>query len=623
MSSSNLFDTLNSSANDTPIMSSTPIKPSQGTPGQHNTRAKHPCTTKNSFKVLNINFQSVKNKTAQLHHILDSVKPDVVAGTETWLSNDILDNEIVPKSMGYSIYRKDRKCGKGGGVMLLVKDDIICSEQPQLDTGSETIWVKVELKGNKPLFIAAHYRPKESDRKGFEELTRSIGLAKSQKADNIWILGDFNYPHFTWDNNTPSIKHTCTNITLYEDFINMLLDYNLSQVVEVPTRLSNTLDLFLTSNPSLVNRVISMPGLSDHDAVLADVNISPKIGKCKSRKVPLFHKADWEKFKSHMTDFKNKFLSNSHNNTPNDLWENFKSEIHSGIQKFVPTKTLRSKRSLPWMTQDILRTIRKRDHLHRKHKKSGKSKDREAFLKYKHLVQQKLKTAHSEYLESLLGLGQTTNDDPDSIQSKCSPKKLFSYIKNTRQDSSGIAPLRKDGLLHTDNKVKADILNSQFQSVFTQKSPLNLEQLCKVQIQNYASEGKLDSPQSCTPEYPEMPDIIISTAGIDKLLKNLQPNKAAGPDDLKPAVLKELHSEIAPILQKIFQASLNSGTLPDDWTKARVTPIYKKGDKAAASNYRPISLTCICCKLMEHIVTSNLVKHLNTNNILYDLQHGF
>ena len=67
-----------------------------------------------------------------------------------------------------------------------------------------------------------------------------------------------------------------------------------------------------------------------------------------------------------------------------------------------------------------------------------------------------------------------------------------------------------------------------------------------------------------------MPDIIISTVGIDKLLRNLQPNKAAGPDDLKPEVLKELHSEIAPTLQK---ASLNCGTLLDDWTKASVTPI--------------------------------------------------
>ena len=69
--------------------------------------------------------------------------------------------------------------------------------------------------------------------------------------------------------------------------------------------------------------------------------------------------------------------------------------------------------------------------------------------------------------------------------------------------------------------------------------------------------------------------------------------------------------------------NVTSGTLPEDWTKARVTPIYKKGDKSTAANYRPISLTCIVCKLMEHIITSHLVKHLNINNILYDLQHGF
>ena len=111
--------------------------------------------------------------------------------------NDIFDNEVVPKSMGYSMFRKDRKFGKGGGFLLLVKDNFICSEQPIFDTNSETIWVKIDLKGSKLLYIASHYRPKETDREGFEELTRSISLAKQQKAENIWILGDFNYPHFT------------------------------------------------------------------------------------------------------------------------------------------------------------------------------------------------------------------------------------------------------------------------------------------------------------------------------------------------------------------------------------------------------------------------------------------
>ena len=174
MSSSNLFDTLNSLDSDTPIMSSTPIKKSHGTLGHHFARTKH--TNQNSFKVLNINFQSVKNKIPQFHHILDSVKPDIVAGTETWLSNDILDNEVVPQALGYSMFRKDRKSGKGGGVMLLVKNNIICGEQPTLDTNSETIWVKLELKGSKPLYVASHYRPKETDRESSEELAKSISL---------------------------------------------------------------------------------------------------------------------------------------------------------------------------------------------------------------------------------------------------------------------------------------------------------------------------------------------------------------------------------------------------------------------------------------------------------------
>ena len=76
-----------------------------------------------------------------------------------------------------------------------------------------------------------------------------------------------------------------------------------------------------------------------------------------------------------------------------------------------------------------------------------------------------------------------------------------------------------------------------------------------------------------------MPEIYIATEGISKLLKDLQPDKAAGPDNIKPIVLKELRQELAPALNVIFQLSLTSGTLPDDWTKARVSPIYKKVTK--------------------------------------------
>ena len=108
-----------------------------------------------------------------------------------------------------------------------------------------------------------------------------------------------------------------------------------------------------------------------------------------------------------------------------------------------------------------------------------------------------------------------------------------------------------------------------------------------------------------------------------KLLSNLKVDKAAGPDDIKPFVLKELRNEIALVIKAIFEKSLETGQLPKVWTTARVCPLFKKGDKCDRANYRSISLTCILCKVMEHIVASNLARHLNGNDILYGLQHGF
>ena len=88
-------------------------------------------------------------------------------------------------------------------------------------------------------------------------------------------------------------------------------------------------------------------------------------------------------------------------------------------------------------------------------------------------------------------------------------------------------------------------------------------------------------------------------------------------------VLKQLCQEIAPLVAVIFQTSFNSGIVPTDWKKAQVCPLFKKGNKTDPANYQPISLTCILCKTMEHIVASTLTKHFNQHHISYDLQHGF
>ena len=120
-----------------------------------------------------------------------------------------------------------------------------------------------------------------------------------------------------------------------------------------------------------------------------------------------------------------------------------------------------------------------------------------------------------------------------------------------------------------------------------------------------------------------MPPIEIKTADIDKLISELDEHKACGPDGIRPIILKRLRASISPTLQCIFSKSLAEGQVPDDWKHANVTPLHKKGNRNDPANYRPISLTCVCCKLMEHIVVSNFMRHLEANHILNPNQHGF
>ena len=88
-------------------------------------------------------------------------------------------------------------------------------------------------------------------------------------------------------------------------------------------------------------------------------------------------------------------------------------------------------------------------------------------------------------------------------------------------------------------------------------------------------------------------------------------------------ILKLTAKQIAPVLQFIFKQSFDQGLLPEDWRKANVAAIYKKGVKTDPANYRPISLTSVCCKLMEHILDSQLMKHLSSHSIITDYQHAF
>ena len=122
--------------------------------------------------------------------------------------------------------------------------------------------------------------------------------------------------------------------------------------------------------------------------------------------------------------------------------------------------------------------------------------------------------------------------------------------------------------------------------------------------------------------FESIPSLSIDACGVLSQLRRLNPNKAHGLDELSPQLLKLVTEELAPALTIIFQQSYDLSSTPKDWNSAIVTPIFKKGFISDPSNYGSTSLTCICHKIMEHIMLSHIAKHI-AKNIIINEQHGF
>lgn len=124
------------------------------------------------------------------------------------------------------------------------------------------------------------------------------------------------------------------------------------------------------------------------------------------------------------------------------------------------------------------------------------------------------------------------------------------------------------------------------------------------------------------PFHPSIAPLNIKESGVRKLLSKLKPGKAFEPDQIPNPVLIETSDELAPVLTALYNQSISPGEIPKDWTDAFITPVYKKGNAHDASNYRPVSLTSVSCKLLEHIICKHIITS-REHEPLTTLQHDF
>ena len=431
--------------------------------------------------------------------------------------------------------------------------------------------------------IGSVYRPPNAT------LDDSISLFSFMKSqlENIKhysIYGDFNLNDIDWVN----LEAKCQ---IANDFLETVTLVGATQCVNFATRNDNMLDLLLCSDQNMIQDIYCSEPFSGSDHCSISYSIQ-KLSKQKKPKTvkPCFKKADYELINAYLAtvDWNQLYAQCVE---PDDYYTVFREVIDNIIVNFVPFTSGTRDTKPPWYNNKLknLRRIKQRHW-----QKYKRNRNIVKYAKY----EESLKCYKSEVLKSkcLFEKGLFENRKQNS-------KKFFNYIKKQTTVCSEIPCLKGENFLASTDSQKAGLLSEYFGSVFTSDNHVlpDFHVECDSKISSFHCE----------------------TRTMVKIIKKLKLSSSPGPDGITVGFLKNIIAQIANPLCKLYNVSLSNGYIPKDWKIAHVIPIYKKGDAQLPSNYRPVSLTPILCKVLERIVRIQIVSYLFDNGIIPRSQHGF
>ena len=426
----------------------------------------------------------------------------------------------------------------------------------------------------------------------------------SEAYSHISIVGDFNYKNINWSNH--SAPRTASDLETPESlFLDSINDCFLTQHVTQHTRARGTdepslLDLVITNDPGMIDTISHHAplGKSDHASLIFDIHCYAAYDKPQTRFS--YNKGDY----MGANEFLNSCIWDGDN--PESMWENYQENLQRCRDTFIPTYQTKpmavetssvNKAPLDKATRDLILKKRGAFNLSVEHSNKPDAEEyRSSYNKIRNKVTTKLRQ-------------KKRNQEKEIVDSaKTNPKKFWAYCQSKTRTRSGVAPLLRDKLdpdsLVSADEEKAEVLQTQFCSVFT-------------------LEGDDDLPNFERRCEEDISPITIDINKVKKKLKELKPNKSAGPDGLSPRLLKECADSLAEPVTKLFQHCVDSGTIPSAWRESIVSPIFKKGARNLAENYRPVSLTAVLCKLLDNFVREAIIEHLMKHSLLSKRQFGF
>ena len=553
---------------------------------------------------------SLLSKMDELKVLLSETSYDIIGLNEVKPKHGETPSPEALAIQGYDLFYSDFNKVDTRGVCIYVKEHLnACQVYPSNShCFTDSVWVSITDSSNKDkCLIGCIYRSGTiaTAKKYDPGLNQQLTWASTQSIYNSKVIfGDFNMPKIKWTPEptlqVPEERSVSRTVSSEEVFIECIRDTFFHQHVHEDTRHRNgncsALDLLFTNDASTIEQVVHLDplGASDHSALNFKINMLCQTKSSSCFYKPMYSKGNYEKLREMLSIDWTEVLAGKDVQSAYDYFEDL---LQKAIKECVPMKkiSMTPKKNKPlWMTSSVKATLRTKKQLWSKYKQTRHRNDYNRYKNARNTASHELRKARKKFEKKL------------AKNLKRNTKSFWNYVNSSRKNKSKVNDLKDaDGSFITENKDKANALNLQYAKTFTVED------------------------ESCFPTFPikqlisYLEKIVIDENDVRKLLVDLNIDKSPGPDQLHPRILREVAEIIAKPVTLIFQLSIDQSKLPQQWKLANVSPIFKKGSRSQPENYRPVSLTSVLSKLLERIISKQILEHLKSNSILPKEQHGF
>ena len=523
---------------------------------------------------------------------------DIIGVSEIWQ----ISGDSTFSMLDYNFEYTCRDSGRGGGVGAYIKSNLKYTVLNRQVCHSESLWLKV-LHDNSHIVVGIIYRKPNTDITEFQESLIDVLHGCKIDSHDCILMGDFN---IDLQNNNDQVANA---------HISVLQCVGLEQIISTPTRIavtsSSLIDhIYTNMEKSNIRAGTIITDLSDHFPVCAVFdNLYISKGNAPKIKIRNYRRYKLEEFQSDLanTPWNSVYESNEVNNA----YSHFISLFNDICDKHAPLveNTKGRHTHKPWVTKAIKKSIKVKHRMYSKLVKSGFNSELNAkYKKYRNMLTSTLRNSKKLYYGQLFK------------KYKSNSAKTWSTINELLGARDNKNKIIVDKLISNKNEtcqvnVTPEDIVEAFNNFFVNVGP-NLAS----QIPDLETSFEKYLPEPVPESFDWLP---VTPFEIENMLKGCDQKKACGHDNLPVKLLVDSAQYISHPLSYIFNLSLQLGIFPDSMKIAKVSPVYKKGDREQPGNYRPISVLPVLSKIFEKLVNGRLIKFLDTYEILYKHQYGF